>query len=102
MRLYNQNDERLYLNEQELQRFLDAANQAEPKIRLFALTLAYTGCRLSEARALRFGSLQLDARVVSVQSLKKRHLHVVREIPMPVELVRAFRTACGPDHTLIW
>ena len=87
MRLYNTRNERLYLNAVELQRFIAAAKQAPAPQRQFALTLAYTGCRLSEVRALQLWALQIDARVISVRSLKKRGRHVIREIPMPVELV---------------
>ena len=43
MRLYNERNERLYLNRSELRRFIRAARQATSRQRLFALTLAYTG-----------------------------------------------------------
>ncbi|WP_298921442.1 site-specific integrase [uncultured Roseobacter sp.] len=99
MRLYNERNERLYLNAAELQRFIAVARQATPAVRRFALTLAYTGCRLSEVRALRSGSLQIEARVISVRSLKKRHHHVIREIPMPVALVSELRPLSGAAGT---
>jgi integrase len=103
MRLYDQRSERLYLNAAELERFLAAARMAEPPICRFALTLAYTGCRLSEARALRVGSLQIEARVLSVRSLKKRSQHVIGEIPMSLELVAAFDgVLADADDTLLW
>ena len=86
MRLYNKRNERLYLNATELQRFIAVAEQAPTPQRTFALTLAYTGLRLSEARSLRVGSVQASERVLSVQTLKKRNQHVVRELPIPKRL----------------
>ncbi|WP_367181132.1 tyrosine-type recombinase/integrase [uncultured Tateyamaria sp.] len=90
MRLYSAQSERLYLNSTEVDRFLHAANDAPEMVRLFALTLAYTGMRLSEACCLRRDSIQADARVLSVLSLKKRQKRAVREIPIPAELALAF------------
>lgn len=48
------------------------------------LTLAYTGCRISEALALTAGSIERDAGFVAIRSLKKRADAVVfREVPVP-------------------
>lgn len=102
MRLYNRRNERLYLNSEELQRFIAAAKRAPLPQRRFALTLAYTGMRLSEVRELRYGSLQLEARVVSVRCLKKRDQHVMREVPMPPALVSEFERLTGDDTALLW
>lgn len=102
MRLYTKDAERLYLNAAELERFIAAANKAPPHIRRFALTLAYTGVRLSEARSLRYRPFQLETRVLSVPSLKKRRTGVVREIPIPLPLKAAFDAIIAPDDELIW
>lgn len=102
MRLYTKEAQRLYLNAAELKRFLAAANQAPPHIRRFALTLAYTGVRLTEARSLRYGAFQLEARVLSVQSLKKRRTGVTREVPVPRSLKAAFDALQAPEDTLVW
>lgn len=103
MRLYSSQNERLYLNASEMARFLTAASAAPPPIRLFAMTLAYTGVRISEARQLRSHAVQLDARVLSVRCLKKRKDHVVREIPIPHELVAEFALMPLPTNDcLLW
>ncbi|MEP3946057.1 hypothetical protein [Ascidiaceihabitans sp.] len=47
MRLYNQHNERLYLNAEERARFIKAAIDQPAYMRTFCLTLLYTGCRLS-------------------------------------------------------
>ncbi|QTN36237.1 tyrosine-type recombinase/integrase [Cognatishimia activa] len=89
MRLYNDKSERLYINADERERFLEALNSESDDIRAFCLTLFYTGCRLSEARELRFSSIQPKARLISFRSLKKRNQHHIREIPVPQELIEA-------------
>ena len=89
MRLYDARAQRLYINAEERARFIAAAQHESPHKRAFALTLLYTGCRLSEARYLTPASLQLEARVISIRSLKKRMVHHVREVPIPDELVTA-------------
>ena len=102
MRLYNQRDERLYLNHTEWQRFVRAAYQAPLPQRQFALTLAYTGMRLSEARSLRCDAIQLSERLVSVRTLKRRGEHVCRELPLPRELVDVLSIRLPEPHQLLW
>ena len=89
MRLYNDKSERLYINADERTRFLEALSEESDDIRAFCLTLFYTGCRLSEARELRFSSIQPKARLISFRSLKKRNQHHIRETPVPQELIDA-------------
>lgn len=89
MRLYNDQSERLYINADERERFLDALISESDDIRAFCLTLFYTGCRLFEARELRFSAIQPKARLISFRSLKKRDQHHIREIPFPQELIDA-------------
>lgn len=55
--LYTQAGLRKYLARDERQRFLAAADHAPPKLRLLCLTLAYSGCRISEALAVRIGAI---------------------------------------------
>lgn len=90
MRLYDHQSQRLYINSEERARFLEVANAQSDDIKAFCLTLFYTGCRLSEARELRFSSIQPNARLISFRSLKKRNQHHIREIPVPKELIDAF------------
>jgi len=102
MRLYDQQAERLYLNDAEFTLFLSAAERAPEHIRLFALTLAYTGIRLSEARQLRYDDFQVGSRVLSVMSLKKRRTGVVREVPVPHELIAALGHSRASSEEFIW
>lgn len=88
MRLYDRAAKRLYINAEERVRFLHATAQEEPHIRAFCLLLLYSGCRLSEARALRLGDVQAEPGLISIRSLKKRGRVVVREIPIPQKLLR--------------
>ena len=86
MRLYNQKSERLYLNSSERKNFLEQAKQQNIAIQSFALTLFYTGCRVSEGCELTARSLQIKEQLLSIRSLKKRDQHHIREIPIPPEL----------------
>jgi integrase len=48
------------------------------------MTLAYTGCRLSEALALTADRVDLAAGVLTFESLKKRRTGVYRSVPVPL------------------
>lgn len=102
MRLYDTRAKRLYINAEERARFLRAAERQPPQIKAFALTLFYTGCRLSEARELTFASFQAEARLVSIRSLKKREKHLIREIPIPAALIEALRPLPRDPALPIW
>jgi integrase len=102
MRLYDVRNRRLYINTKERMRFLAVARQARQPVQNFALTLLYTGCRLSEALALRPVDLDTHGRLVSIRTLKKRNRHEVREVPIPPDLARALAPAeSNPDHGLM-
>ena len=47
------------------------------------MTLAYSGCRLSEALALTADRVDLAAGPVVVENLKKRRTGVYRPVPVP-------------------
>lgn len=102
MRLYSETADRLYLNAEEHTAFLEAAAKAPEAVRHFAYTLAYTGMRLSEARHLRVRDVQLAARVLSVQTLKRRRAGVIREVPIPPPLAVALAGDLGPPEAFIW
>lgn len=91
MRLYGVGQQRLYINASERVRFLQAAEQAEPEVRTLCLTLTYTGCRISEALALTPLSIQAEARLITIHTLKRRKANVVREVPVPQVLISALR-----------
>ena len=98
MRLYNHANQRLYINESERTRFIKAAYKKPLSIRVFALVLLYTGCRLSEVRELDQDRLQANEQLLAIRSLKKRTHHHIREIPIPKELVELIQSL--PDHDL--
>jgi len=83
MRLYDTDGRRLYLNAEERAAFLTTAAVAPPKTRLFAETLHYTGCRLSEALALTPERVDLSEGRIIFNSLKKRRDDVYRSVPVP-------------------
>ena len=89
MRLYDATAHRLYINAVERERFLVAARSAHRDICSFGLTLLYTGCRISEALALKRDDIQLETRVISFRTLKRRRSDIYREVPIPEELVQA-------------
>ncbi len=85
MRLFDTKGNRLYLTMPERAAFLDAARAAPPEVRTLAETLAYTGCRLSEALELVPKRVQLDEGRIVFRSLKKRREDVYRAVPVPPE-----------------
>ncbi len=88
--LYTRTGARKYLTADERRRFLEASKrQARPELRTLCLTLAYTGARISEALALTTASIESEAGFVAIRSLKKRKRVVVREIPVPGDLIAA-------------
>ncbi len=86
--LYSRAGERKYLNLHERQRALAAMAQLPPERALFALTLAWTGGRVSEILALRVNSFQVERSVVSIRTLKRRRA-CVREVPIAPGLMAA-------------
>jgi integrase/recombinase XerD len=91
--LYTSAGQRKYLTPAERVRFLEAAHACPREdLRTLCLTLAYTGCRISEALALTAGSIERDAGFIAIRSLKKRKRAVVfREVPVPTELFDMLR-----------
>ncbi len=85
--LYGADGGKKYLNLAERRRALAAMDALQPGERLFALTLAWTGARISEVLALTPQSFQLASGIVAILTLK-RHQCVWREVPIPPWLVR--------------
>ncbi len=70
---------------------------------LFCLTIYYTGCRISEALALRRQDLDLQSKVLRIRSLKKRAKREIRRIPIPTFLVTGLLSiAPRDDGDYLW
>lgn len=78
---------RKYLNTAERRRFLEAVERRSPAVRLFCLTLMWSGCRISEALALSPRCFDVEAGVVKIRTLKRRRVGVVRQVPLPPDLL---------------
>lgn len=79
---------RLYVTPEERRRFLAAVRAYErTDVATFAATLAYTGCRISEALAVRAVDVDLEALTIRFRTLKRRVEHW-REVPIPEAHVR--------------
>jgi integrase len=87
--LYTRAGRRKYLTHAERQRFLDAAQRCPRfEVRMLCLTLAYTGCRISEALELTRPALEAEAGFIAFRTLKRRlHTVIIREVPVPQYLL---------------
>ena len=91
--------ERKYVTPEERQAFIEAArNHPDRASRTFCLTLAHTGCRISEALELNYRRVDLKAGQLVFRSLKKRSSKPNhRAVPVPpdhldwLELVHGVR-----------
>ena len=95
--LYSPRGERLYLDEAERQRFLQALEQADERTRLLGLVLFYTGCRLSEALELTPEHIRQVEGVIVFRTLKRRKL-VMREVPVPEWLITQLTAQTNNAH----
>jgi integrase/recombinase XerD len=87
--LYDASGHRKYLTQTERAAFLKAAERASREVRTFCGTLAYTGCRISEALELTADRIDLAEGMIVFESLKKRKKGVYRAVPVPPALLDA-------------
>lgn len=82
--MFNRSGGRKYLNENERLKLL-AVITAEPDtgVRAFALTLFYTGCRISEGIRLSVERVDAANRTLVFETLKRRKKGHFREVPIP-------------------
>lgn len=87
--LYSASGQRKYLTEDERARFIAAAQRCpRANIRTLCLTLAWTGCRISEALAITPPSIECAEGFIAIRCLKKRAgVVVIREVPVPEALL---------------
>ena len=95
MRLYDIQGKRLYLNAEERAAFLDTASLKAPHIRIFAETLHYTGCRISEALEVTPSRVDLGEGRIVLRSLKKRRNNVFRAVPVPRDYIDRLELTFG-------
>jgi site-specific recombinase XerD len=93
MQIVNDKGQRLYLTEDERQALLVVAGKADRDIRAFCRVLVFSGCRISEALELKASRIDMNAKVITFRSLKKRKdkngnpvIHN-RQVPVPSELL---------------
>ncbi len=105
--LYSGKGQRKYLTPDERARFLDTAWRCDrANLRTLCLTLAWSGCRISEALALTQRCIEIEAGFIAVTTLKRRsRTPVIREIPVPPDLIRELVAVHGiggahPDRKL--
>jgi len=87
MQLHTADGIRKYLTVGERDAFLQEADLADRPVRTLCMTLAYSGCRLSEALALTADRVDLTAGVLVFESLKKRRTGIFRSVPVPPALL---------------
>ena len=95
MSLHTKDGARKYLTAGERDAFLRAAEQDDRQVRTLCMTLAYAGCRLSEALALTVDRVDLAAGVLVFESLKKRRTGIYRAVPVPPALLDALDMVHG-------
>ena len=88
--LFTFDGKRKYLTADEQEKFIAAANDHErAEVRTLCLTLAYTGCRISEALALDTSRVDLSDKSITFQTLKQRDKVRYRSVPCPDGLIDA-------------
>ena len=95
---YDQEGRRKYLSRTEGQKFVQHATALPRSEAIFCLTIYYTGCRLSEALALRRQDIDLEMKVILIRSLKKRQRREIRRVPAPEFLVAGIAAIADPNH----
>ena len=95
MQLHTAEGARKYLTAGERDGFLQAAERADRRVRTLCMTLAYAGCRLSEALALSVDRVDLGAGVLVFESLKKRCHGIYRTVPVPPALLETLNMVHG-------
>ncbi len=95
MRLHTTDGPRKYLTAGERDAFLQKADLGDRQVRTLCMTLAYAGCRLSEALALTADRVDIAAGVLAIESLKKRRDGIFRAVPVPPILLNTLNMVHG-------
>jgi integrase/recombinase XerD len=94
--LFDASGRRKYLTPAQRDAFLSAAEKAPRQVFTFCGTLAYTGCRISEALGLTGARVDLTAGVVILECLKKRRRGVFRAVPVPPRYLESLNAIHDP------
>ena len=106
--LYDLQGNRLYLTDAERAGFLKAAGKSARDVRSFCEVLHYTGCRISEALTLQPRFVDLEQKVIVIETLKRRQKGKFREVPSPdrlidtLDLVHGLRENKLRRNELLW
>jgi integrase len=95
MTLHTAAGARKYLTEGERTAFLQEADISDRQVRTLCMTLAYAGCRLSEALALTADRVDLAAGVLIFKTLKTRKDGIFRAVPVPPTLLNTLDMVHG-------
>lgn len=85
--IYDANGQRKYLTTSERTAFLKAAKNFDISTFTLCWLISATGCRISEALSLTTKSIDIQARLIVIECLKKRKRGIFRSIPVPLELI---------------
>lgn len=100
---YDADGRRKYLCGDEGRRFVLYAAELPRAEALFCLTIYYTGCRISEALALRLSDIDIETKVILIRSLKKRGRREIRRVPAPDFLITGLvALALGDSPWPLW
>ena len=86
--LYDLHGHRKYVTEAERKLALAVARTHRPVIYTLFSTLAFSGCRLSEALEIDVSRVDFDQQSLIFRTLKKRHAAAFRLVPVPEELLQ--------------
>tara|TARA_R110002126_G_scaffold185894_4_gene334556 strand:- start:879 stop:1463 length:585 start_codon:yes stop_codon:yes gene_type:complete len=86
IQLFDIEGNRLYLNGEERQAFVAAAEEERHEVRTFCLTLHHAGVRISEALELVPSKVDISEQVIMIRTLKRRKTHW-RAIPVPQDYI---------------
>jgi integrase/recombinase XerD len=90
--VFDRRGNRKYLNSSERRAYLHEVHREPDKARrAFALTLFFTGCRISEALNVIAGRIDFSGRTLTFETLKRRKRGHFRSVPIPDDLVKLLR-----------
>jgi len=109
-RLFNEQGQRLFFNEEERTAFIQAANKAPETTRTFCSLLHYTACNFTEAMTMTPQQVDFANSAISFQGLIPRLHYLTRAVPVPPSFLALLddvhgirRAQSGPHATeRIW